>query len=363
MRVCKCGARLLASAALLCAWTGGASAADQQTSALGLPTYEGKTTVGTGAIAIEGTMLASTAFDAAAVEIAKNVNPSVQDRSVVVLGNSDTIDFGSVAMFQTEMIAIAKQLQAARDTPASSKGRPQIQMAIPAIVPIITSLAGLFRSDTDISAVDVNLDARVLTAAVASHVTHAFIPSARIGAEVSSPLKDQFDALGVLAQLARSERDALAQTEPKGQAKTKLDRLDAALKRYDTFAEQATTADKGVVPLVVASRLSAILATNPLVLRVNAEKSGGTLLKRTNILTFFGADGVSISSGLVASYQMTEPSSGQIAAAGVVTCRTGISKLRAVQDDSWKPIPRPGEITSDPPVAICRAITSQVPSG
>ena len=351
-------AGLLASAVLLCALSGGANAADQATSALGLPTYEGKTTVGTGAIAIEGTMLASTAFDAAATEIATSVNPSAHDRSVIVLGTADPLDFGVVAMFQTEMIAIAKQLQAARDTPTSSRGQVHTQVAIPAIVPVITSIAGLFRSDTDVSAVEVNLDSRVLTAAVASHVNNAFIPSARIGAEVASPLKDEFDALAILAQLTRKERDDLAITEPKGQAKTKLDRLDAALKRYDAFAQQATTADKGIVPLVAASRLSAMLKDSPLILRVNAEKSGGTLLKRTNILTFFGADGVSISSGLVASYQLTDPLTGTIAAAGVVTCRTGITKLRAVQNDTWGPVPVGGGTAARPPSAICRTIKS-----
>jgi len=350
-------AGLLASAVLLCGSSGALQAADQSTSALGLPTFEGKTTVGTGAISIEGTILASTAFDKAGLEIANNVNPSAKERSVIVLGSTDPLDFGVVAMFQEEMIAIDRQLQEARNTPVSSKGA-QVEIAPLEAAPIITSVAGLFRSDTDISAVEVNLDARVLTAAVASHVSNAFIPAARIGATVSSPLKDYFDRLAKLAELTRKERDELAITEPKGQAKTKLDRLDAALKRYDTFGQQATTADKGVVPLVAASRLSAMLKDNPLVLRVNAEKSGGTLLKRTNILTFFGADGVSISSGLVASYQLTDPSTGTIAAAGVVTCRTGITKLRAVQNDTWGPVPVGGGTAANPPAAICRTIKS-----
>jgi len=264
------GSRLLASAVLLCAITGTAGAADQPTSALGLPTFEGKTTVAQNGLVIEGTMLAASAFNGAAQAIADAVNPSVGNRSVIVLGSTDNVDFGAVAMFDTEMDAIMEQLQDAREAP--ERGGPIIEMiAVPAAVPALISLAGLFRSDTDISPVDVSIDARVLTAAVARRVNNAFVFTALVTGKVKSPLKDKFDELGDLAKKTRKERNELAQSNPKSK---KLELMDAALKRHDDFAKLATTADKGVVPLVAASRLSAMLADNPLVLRVKPKNQG-----------------------------------------------------------------------------------------
>jgi hypothetical protein len=279
---------------------------------------------------------------------------------VLVIGNADTLDFGAVAMFETEIESIAQQLTAALTAPETRhhKGRFMPSIAPAAIIPAVTAVAGMFRTDTEISPVAVTLDSRILTAAVARRVDNAILPGALVGAQVKSKLKDAFDALGTTAEKARVERARLAATDPKDQAKVKLDRLDAALKRYDGFFERVTTADKGVVPVVAASRLSALLAGQPLILRVNAEKAGGTLLKRTNLMTFFGADGVSISAGLVASYELTEPETGKVTASGVVSCRTGITKLKAVQDETWKPsVPR-GESAAAPPAAICRTIPS-----
>jgi hypothetical protein len=102
-------AGLLASAVLLCASSGSLQAADQPTSVLGLPSFEGKTTLGSNAVNIESTMLTATAVDGAADRIAKMITVPA-GRDVLVLGVSDTVDFSQVAMIQTEMHAIQRQL-------------------------------------------------------------------------------------------------------------------------------------------------------------------------------------------------------------------------------------------------------------
>ena len=348
-------AGLLASAVLLCASSGSLQAADQPTSVLGLPSFEGKTTLGTNAVNIESTMLTATAVDGAADRIAKMITVPA-GRDVLVLGVSDTVDFSQVAMIQTEMHAIQRQL-----AEAAKPEKNITEMVIPPTA-IIPALAGLLRSDVEITGTDVSFDARVLPGAVAAHLgSNAKLLSAAVGANTKSTLLQDFDQLCLQAAAARGMHDEIADKDkPTPAEKRKLARLKAALDRFDDFYARVTKAnDKGVVPLAAAARLAQLAASKPLVLRVITEKAGGTTVKRTNLLTFFGADPVSISGGLVASYQLSDPELGVVTASGVVTCRTAITKLGKVQDGSWKPSGQtPGP---DGPKAICQAVGFQVP--
>ena len=59
------------------------------------------------------------------------------------------------------------------------------------------------------------------------------------------------------------------------------------------------------------------------------------MLKRTNLLTAFGAETAFVSGGLVSSYQLTNPMTGVLIKAGIVTCRTTLTSLKRVQQGSW----------------------------
>lgn len=364
MRLAVRLAGLLASSVLAIAGSGAAAAADQPLA--GLPSFEGKQTIPADSVNIESTMLASTAVDAAAAEIVKEL-PTASGK-VIVLAGTESVDFSQVAMIEQEIAAIREQLEIALGTPMNVGKAPGdrfiSQSSMGSIVPWITGLAGLLRSNTELTGVDVTIAPRVLAAAVAARLPNrAVLPSEAVGANIDGPLMTEFRGLQTVAQKARRELDALAGGSGNP---VKVARLEAALQRYDEFFERVTKADKGVVPIVATARLSNMLEGGALLLRVNTDKAGGTVVKRTNILTFFGADGVRISGGLVASYQLTDPDSGSVKRAGVVTCRTALTTLKRVQDTTWKPSPRRSSEPGSPsgqgqppePVAICRTIKS-----
>lgn len=371
MRKCVSRAGLLAAAMFLCA-SQPVGAADQQTSSLGLPSFEGKRDIGAGSVNIESTMLASTAVDAAAAQIAQRVPPGTGN--VIVLGGTDTVDFSQVAMISREIATIRAQFEQALKWP-TKPGKPpkkgqefQEMFAIPpaigAATSVLTGLAGLLRSDVELTGVDVTIPPRILAAAVAAKLgTRAFLPTEAVGLPANSSLITEFDGLTEQAAKARKAKEELAKVmKPSPSEQTKLALLNAALEHYDQFFKRVTTGnDKGVVPIVEAARLAKMLENHPIVLRVNTDKAGGTVLKRTNIMTFFGADGVRISGGLVASFQATKPDDGSVVAAGVVTCRTALTTLRSVQDTTWKPSRRQDSETlaAGGPAnlaAICRTI-------
>lgn len=351
-------ARLCASGMLACASS--ALAQPIAETQFGTPKFEGKQTIGSGAVVIESTLLASSAVDAAATKIAQHVRDAGAT-NVLVIGGAEVLDFGQVAMIQTEMGAIRQQLTAAMTPPSRGGFRPTVALPVTAIIP---ALAGMLRSDTEFAAQDVSLDPRILPTAVAAKLgATATLFSAKIGANVQSTLLKSFQDLETLALAAQQMHDGLAnkgkdQTE---QEKRMVERLAAALKRYDSFSNRVTTAnDKGVVPLAAAARLAQVINDQPLILRVNTEKAGGTTVKRTNLLTFFGADGLSISGGLVASYQLTDPEKGTVRATGVVTCRTALTKLKSVQDASWKPRgSETDDVAPQAQKAVCRSIKSE----
>lgn len=373
MRKCVSRAGLLAAAMFLCA-SQPVGAADQQTSSLGLPSFEGKRDIGAGSVNIESTMLASTAVDAAAAQIAQRVP---RTGNVIVLGGTDTVDFSQVAMISREIATIRAQFEQALKWP-TKPGKPpkkgqevQEMFAIPPAIgtatSVLTGLAGLLRSDVELTGVDVTIPPRILAAAVAAKLgTRAFLPTEAVGLPANSSLITEFDGLTEQAAKARKAKEELAKVKkPSPSEQTKLALLNAALEHYDQFFKRVTTGnDKGVVPIVEAARLAKMLENHPIVLRVNTDKAGGTVLKRTNIMTFFGADGVRISGGLVASFQATKPDDGSVVAAGVVTCRTALTTLRSVQDTTWKPArPQlaepypPGANPIEGPTAICRTIS------
>lgn len=68
-----------------------------------------------------------------------------------------------------------------------------------------------------------------------------------------------------------------------------------------------------------------------LVLAIDAD--GASLVKRSNLVTMFGAESTTVSSGIVVSYEFYEPQSGRIGAlkaAGVLSCVSGAVGIRAI---------------------------------
>ncbi|HEY0028008.1 MAG TPA: hypothetical protein VGC35_09080 [Allosphingosinicella sp.] len=323
-------------------------------SALGLPSFEGKTTMGDGAGAMEATMLASHAVRAAAAMIARGVPK--ESKSIVVLAGDEALDFSSIGALGAEMSAIRHMLLRILK-PSSTGGFA----GAAAVISAATAAAGLFRSDTEVAALDTSaLSNRVLASMVAAQLgTRAIIPSAAMGS-VDAPTRTEagstrparvawddmtlMERLNELVDIRRQVFDEMAEHKPKDPEKpTKEEQatlapFTGALARFDTFFARVTTADdKGALAIVKTVRLEQIWRLKPHILRVYVDKVGGSRVTRKNIgTTLTLATPVKISGGLVASYSLTDPSTGQQIAFDLLSCRTTFTTLQAVQRGVWK---------------------------
>lgn len=324
------------------------AAADRIT-ALGLPSFEGKTTLGAGVGSMEATMLASHAVHRAAMEISRASRAAAPNRPFIVLAGDEALDFGRVGAIGAELDAIHVHFERLTARPQSSEAGGFVGAS--AAISAITAAAGLFRSDTEVTALDLQaLSSRVLAMAVASRLGKlAIMPTAAIGAlPPDGPVPADWSKRSLIQKLnglalKRNEVAAAMPTpadpkNPTAAEKAAIADFTAALARFDTFFARVTTADdKGAVPIVQAARLDQIWRRGPSVLRVHVEKAGGSLIKNTNILTTLALDDpIRITGGLVASYLLTDPATGDVIASDLLSCSTTVSRLRPVQRGYWR---------------------------
>lgn len=333
--------RLCAAAILLCA-SGGARAAPEDTlkeiqAEIDALKKRGTVTANPGSLVIESWLLTSTAIESTAKAIEEAVDDDAKLRRVLVVAGTEQLDFSQAAMMQLEIEALTKRLETVCKCSAP-KARPgtATMNSIPAVA-LFGTIAGLLKSDTELTAIDQSVDAKLLAAAVALRL-NAILPSTAVAADPKGVLITAFERLVNVADEAQAVLNRLEGLgNPSAADTVQKGRLAALLERYDAFYGRVTTANAaGAVPIVVAARLQNLSKDNPYILRVNTEKAGGTLVKRTNVLTALGAESVFITAGLVSSYQLTDPVTGQVRKAGVITCRTTLTTLKRVQSGSWK---------------------------
>jgi hypothetical protein len=304
----------------------------ERVKAFGLPVFEGKSVLDQNAGAIEALILATDAIEGAAARI-KGAALAVEhppgrkyDGRFLVVAGDETLDFGPAASIRAEIEAFEAIFGAAGPTEArQAESISSAGLASP--LPVFAALAGLLRTDTEIAAVDHSaaISPRLLATAVAGKLgARAVLPGAAAAGAAESPLVDRLMALARRRDAVMGAATALpsALGEP----------LKAAVLRFDTFFAGLMAPDAaGRIPLIQAARLEALFADAPLVLRIYVEKAGGSLIKRANIWTLFGADPVRVSGGLVASFLITNPADGAVIAAEVLNCRTAIGKLKDIQ--------------------------------
>jgi hypothetical protein len=315
--------------------------------ALGLPAgYNGTTTLsGTNAGVMEANMLAMYALQAAADGIVSDVKGKAG--KVVVLAGNENADLNQVVMIEAQLDGIESDLISAigpprRETRRSRSSRSVVEssFALPisptTIVEAVSAVAGLLRSETTVTAVDLaSVSERALANAVAGRLTNASLPSAVIGRPTGADnLLKQLDRVGTLRNQAALR---LAAVDPKS---VEAVALTAAIKRFDDFNIKVTTPDdKGMVPIVRAAQLSTLFgkdADKIRVLRVFVDRAGGTFVSTKNLGTFFGADPLRVTGGLVASYALTNPGTGQVLTSNIFVCRTSLSRLRQIHDANWR---------------------------
>jgi hypothetical protein len=361
-------ARLTADTARINAEAGriNAEAARDQAriAALHLPSFQGTTTLNAGAGAMEAAILTSHTVMGAAAIIKDAVDRAYPQTSsttepIIVLAGDEVLDFGRVGAINAEMDAIHAEFLRllAIDRAAHHRRPPSISRAeaggsATAIISAVTAAAGLLRSDTEVTALDITaISNRVLATAVATHIgARAILPAAAIGSIDDPPSNGGWQDMRVLQKLnglmaMRILVEAARDRIPDASKPTQAAPYTAILSRFDAFVTRVTTADaNGGVPIVQAARLSSLWSLRPRVLRVYVDKAGGSLIRTTNIVTTLALDSpVRVTGGLIATYTLTDPSSGSVLAGGIITCRTAMSRLREVQQGVWRNRPNAAE--------------------
>ena len=199
-------------------------------------------------------------------------------------------------------------------------------MVSPLVGALLPFVSSLLRSETEISRLDGGLnDDRLLAYAVAKKAGNRAV--VLVPPSLTSIVSDD----PTLAELQRLKiaRDEVQKTLPKKKPDAKK---VAAVAAADALQKALLTADdKGTVKLVsvIRARLVASGRDYGKLVRVNIEKSGGTLLKRKNIAVAFGAPAVAVTGGLIATY-VIDSGKGYSEGQGMVVCQTRLANLRTV---------------------------------
>jgi hypothetical protein len=315
-----------------------AALAKAPVAALGLPSYEGTTTLGQGAGAIEALLLATDALHAAAAGIAAAIAEARWPAGeafagdFVVLAGDERLDLSELAAMRAEIRGLEAAFEPVRPRGAEGEYHELTAAALAGPIAAIGAIGGLLRSDTSLAPVDhsASLTHRVLATAVAGKLAGRTILPAEItgaGVDPSPAIVEQIVRLG----RARGEAAAWVKALPEDRA-ADGERMRAAIARCDAFLTRVTMPDAtGSVPAVRAARLEQLAEAGALVLRLHVEKAGGTLITRKNLWTFFGADPVRVSGALVVSYRLVDPADGRVILADVLNFRTRLATLSEIQ--------------------------------
>ena len=294
-----------------------------------------KVTLGDGAGAMEAWLLSSGTIEDAAGVIKASIATGAPNGNLLLLAGDEAFDFRLLLAVRTELGGVDTQInQATSDANDACTAKAPAKFVPLMAAAAIGAIGSLLSTDTEVRGLSVDASHRLLVTALANKLAgRRYIPS-----QVSLP---DTAASAIDASLQKLQTDMAAAIEAKG-CISKIKKpsagqtaasaeVDAAKTRYTDFMTTLTKAsDAGKVRLADALALEAIAGTHPLLVRVYIDKAGGTLLSRKNLWTAFGASAVGVTGGLVSSFTVTDPVTGQVKAAGVVTCRTGLYGLRSV---------------------------------
>ena len=341
MRIQRMDGLVGVCAVLAAGWPAAAPAADATTgiaAGLGLTAASGKTTMASGAGGIEATLLTSDAIMAAGREIRWRAAAVAAGQPLIVIGRSDTLDLASASWVKARMQTLLDEIKAVDLAHCSDKdpaahggggGGGGVQREL-AGVPLTGSPADItaaLATDVSISPITVSVDDRLLINAVAAKAE----PSGWVGLgardaavfvqDGSVIVPGEIVDVGSGNDLMRSY--VALQQASDGLTKCTSGPAKAAVSNVTAFVKSMSTATKGQAPIMLAAELYTVEQKRPLILRVAIEQAGGSAITRSNIWYTLGWPGqATISSGLLASYRLTDPSSGEVKAQGLVRCMT-----------------------------------------
>lgn len=306
-----------------------ANAADDEDvailAALGLTAATGKTEVKDKGGELESYILSSYLLKSAATAIVKDV-PAGQ---YALLAENDKYDLSKLAMVRTRILWLREKTDQAT---AACRGiqRPSITEGVSTGFPSIAqAVTGALKTDTTLSGIEVSIADQMLLNAIAARSPGSFVvPAEATGFDPagSALAASLFGIAKDLADLPNKEK-CLADADRKASYKALVDTVDAML---------APGKDGAPSLLESALMVEALSAQNLKVLRVKIIKAGGSVVNRSNIWTTLGANGLTISGGLIATYRVVDPTNGSISKSGTVVCRTAARSMQQINGSVLK---------------------------
>ena len=335
---------------------------------LGLNAAKGQTTLGNGAGAIEaGTMNVEAFAQAADIILSATNIEQAEGRRILLAAHDQQVDLVSplliqrrIARFRTAIaeptLRCAGDFQEQKDEKAKQQ-KAETKLGLfsgtfskGALTPFVPSdFAQALTTDIAINPIALSADDRMLVNAIEIKGGGRFH---LVGEGTALPA----DGSTILANY-------LALLDEIVQRRAVCVRLDHAsvVAAADSFAN-SLAADKGALSaLATAVQLEPYagsidpqgrrLPDHPaaLLLRVAVEQVGGTAITRSNIFYELGLvrGATTVAAGLVVSYRLVDPASGQPAATGIIYCMTDQRNLR----DVYKHL-----ADAQPSASVCRAL-------
>jgi hypothetical protein len=301
------------------------AAAEAQFGFLPKSPADGKVTLGSNAGAIETNMLVATALRAAAEEINKRAQ---SDKGTLLIAGDGSLSTDAYTSFELQAFGLEEAYRSAKVSGCA------VEIAgAPAAGAFVGALANLLKNDTEIVGLDSALSNQQLARAVMEQAPdHYIAPDLRIGhVSKTNPVTLILTELRCRRDNAQQEI-AAAGPKPKP-ARAKRSALLAGINtRYDEFIASLTKpGDGGKVPLGAVYQQSFLATNDKPILRVYVDKAAGSLLNRRNFWTMLGARAIGITGGVVASYTLSDPTTGAIKKAGLFRCYTEVAGLRKAQ--------------------------------
>jgi hypothetical protein len=290
---------------------------------------------------IEVALLGSTGLVALADLIAEDAKPFGK---LIVLSDDETLNLAAAWQFDAEQKLLERRFSRAQ-TAATEVCQQQTDdgemfktAALPAVFAAVGAIGSLLRSDVTVTGAAYDPASRI----VASLVARKLASEAVTPAGLLSPDHSTTDA--VLAALDSSLGDTMnAVVECSRKAQDKRTPSETALladvaatgAALTAFRSRLFTPDAtGRFPMLDVL-LGKTIATHK-VLRVRIEDAGGSVVATKNLLTAFGAPALSVTAGIVASYTVTNPATGEMSGSGLYNCRSQARMLHSVHRDDRK---------------------------
>ena len=306
---------------------------------LGLSAAEGKTTVEESGGQLEGYILASSMLDLAGRQIRSAIKDEVGAGRIAVLADDERLDLTDYFLIQNRLKIIAMQarplvsacpagFQGGHSAKGFTGGAAATEMQGPRVSLGLADIAGSLKTDVNISEIAISPSAQLLINAITAEPLSSddndwFVFSENAVPSSNSYLAEFYEEIFThLAPLAAGRCDK-SDKAIATDAKVLLGRLNAL-----------TTPGKDATPSLLekAILLEGAAGQKDLagVLRVRVEKAGGTLVKKQNIFTTLGINGVTMSGGLIITYRLINPIGGTVKSSGTIICTTQALGLKEI---------------------------------